>query len=132
SAVMLAAGFIPLLARFRITPGLAGLSVAILGIPPLILTDTATAAGGDPFAPVTSSGGAEPVFYGFVAAGIALELCRALFGRPVLTRLTGALTGAVVPAVLWAVTFWALEADARLGWTPALRWGSVMLAAMVG
>ena len=68
----------------------------------------------------------------FVAAAVALEVCRYALGRPVLDRLASAVTGAIVPALLWAVTFWALDAEDRLGWTPALRWGSIMLAAMIG
>jgi hypothetical protein len=132
SAVVLSAGFIPLLARFRITPGLALLSVSILGLPPLILTENSTTSGGDMFGAAPVSGGAEPIFYGFVAAGITLEVCRFLFGRPVLGRLAAAATGALVPSVLWAVAFWALEADSRMVWTPALRWGAVLLAAMIG
>lgn len=133
SAVVLVAGFIPLLVRFRITPGLALVGVAVLGVPPLLLTDSTTptnVAMFDPSAP-TSQGG-EPVLYGFIAAGVVLELCRFLLARPVLNRLTATVTAAAVPAFLWAVTFWVLDADDRLGWTPALRWGSVMLSALIG
>jgi hypothetical protein len=133
SAVILVVAFIPMLARFRITPGLTLVGMALLGLPPLILTDDTISprmAGSlDPNAP-TATGGA-PILYGFIAAGVGLEICRLLFARP-LGRLTAVVTAAVVPGLLWAVTFWSLESTNRLGWTPALRWGSVMLSAMVG
>lgn len=130
SGVLIVGGFMPMLTRFRITPGLMLIGMAVLGIPPLLLTDSSSQTDLYSIEPVAT--GAWPVFYGFLAAGVALEVGRAVFSRPVLGRLGATLTGAVVPAVLWAVTFWVLEAENRLGWTPALRWGSVMLAGMAG
>lgn len=134
SAVMLTAGFLPLMLRFRVKPGLLLIGCAVLGVPPLLLTDSTsgatTAAFYDPSA--STAHGGEPVLYGFIGAAVALELCRFAFSRPVLNRLTAVVTATVVPATLWAVTFWFLEASDRLGWTPALRWGSVMLSGMIG
>lgn len=133
SAVLLAAGFVPLLVRFSVTPGLVSVGLALLGLPPLILTDTSTPARGMYFEELTHSApGGRPVFYGFVAAALVIEACALVLARPTLGRLSAAVTGAAAPATLWAVTFWVLEADQRLGWSPALRWGSVILSAMIG
>ena len=133
SAVTLAAGLVPLLVRFSVTPGLVFVGFSLLGLPPLLLTDSTTPARGTYLVPVSQiAPGGRPVFFGFVAAALVIEVSRQLFARPTLTRFTAALTGAAAPAVLWAVTFWLLEADQRLGWSPALRWGSLMLSLMIG
>jgi hypothetical protein len=116
TAALVVAGFTPLLARFGVTRGLLGLGVATLGLPPVVLSGESSL----------------PVLVSFVAAGIAMEVAVALWARPTLGRVAAPVTGALVAGVLWAASFWALEADGRMWWTPALRWGSVMIAAMIG
>ena len=120
SAVLLAGGFVPLLARFRVPFGLIALAIALLGLPAMII------------APAGNRSGSMPVLAGFVAAGLVTEALYAFLGRPTLGKVTSVIVGAVGSATLWAVTFWMLEADSRLGWTPALRWGAVLLSAMIG
>ena len=116
TVAILVAGFTVLLTRFRITPGLCVVGIALLGVPGLYLADRSI----------------YPMVWGFVGAGVVVELCVAAMARPTLGRAAASLTGALTGASLWATTFFFLHLDHRLGWKEALGGGTVTLSALVG
>jgi hypothetical protein len=116
SPVLILSGFVILLGRFRVTPGLLLLGMAVLGVPPVVLAGRSSV----------------PVLVGFVAAGVVLELGVALTARPTLRPVAAAAVSAAVGSTLWAATFLALRAESRLYWSETMVAGSVMLAGMGG
>ncbi len=117
TSAVLSAAFSLVLIRFRPVPGALLGGFVALAIPALVVSDTAKI---------------YPLCVGFVAAGMALELCVLVLGRPTLGRIGAAVAGAAVGSSLWAATFVALRLDDRLGWSRALWSGTITLSAMVG
>ena len=116
SPVLVLTGFVVLLGRFRVTPGLLVAGMSVLGVPPVVLA-------GDH---------ALPVLVGFAAAGVVLEAGVAVFARPTLAPVGASLVAAAVGATLWTGTFVALRVESRLQWSETMVGGSIMLAAMAG
>lgn len=116
SPVLILSGFVLLLGRFRVTPGLLLVGMAVLGVPPVVLAGESSL----------------PVLIGFVAAGVVLEVGVALTARPTLRPVAASLVAAAVGSTLWAATFLALRAESRLNWSETMVYGSVMLAGMGG
>ncbi|CAN5671801.1 hypothetical protein BH10ACT1_BH10ACT1_28530 [soil metagenome] len=127
TAALLAAAVTLLLVRFRLVPGVLLVGFVLLGLPPLFVHG-ATAVDGTP----TSVGVLNPLTVGFTLAGVAAELCMALFGRPTLGRVGASVTGAAVAATMWAGTFVVLGIDDRLAWGQTLWGGTVTLSALIG
>lgn len=117
TAGLLSAAFSVVLIRFRLLPGMVLLGFVILGIPPLVVSDPETI---------------YPLTLGFVVAGLVIELCVALLGRPTLGRIGASVMGAALGASLWAASFVALAADDRLGWSEALWAGTITISGLVG
>lgn len=113
---LVVAGLTVVLVRFRLQPGWAFAMLLAIGLPALGI----------------SGSGIEPLVIGFGVAGLAVEGCVALLGRPTLDRVGASVTGAVLGATLWATTFLFLALDDRLAWGPSLWGGTVMLAALFG
>ena len=116
SPVLILSGFILLLGRFRVTPGLLLVGMAVLGVPPVVLAGESSV----------------PVLIGFVVAGVVREVGVALAARPTLRPAAASAVSAAVGSTLWAATFVALRAESRLNWSETMVYGSVMLAGMGG
>ncbi|MEO6628704.1 MAG: hypothetical protein ABIP03_09060 [Aquihabitans sp.] len=128
TAALVAAGFSILLTRFRIKPGLLLLGFIAIGVPGVVLSAGAGLSGSTSLAQATSL----PMFYGFVAGGIVFELGVLLWARPTLGRATASVVCGVASAMIWAVTFFFLHLDHRLGWEEALGAGAITLSGLVG
>jgi hypothetical protein len=117
TSALLAAAFTVVLVRFRLLPGAVLVGFLLLGIPPLVVSEPESI---------------YPLTLGFAAAGVVIEVCVLLLGRPTLGRVAASVTGAAAGAALWAATFAGLAADDRLAWTEALWAGTITLSALVG
>ncbi len=113
---LVTAGVTLVLIRFRLQPGWVFAIFLALGLP----------------ARPISGPDIEPLVIGFALAGLAAEFCVALLGRPTLDRVGASVTGAVIGASLWGMTFLFLEFDDRLLWGPSLWAGTVTLSALFG
>lgn len=114
---LVAAAFSVVLVRFRLLPGMVLVAFVCLGVPPLF---------------VSTPSSIFPLSIGFVAAGVAAEVCVVAFGRPTLDRLGASVMGGTAGAALWAATFAALALDGRLEWNESLWAGTVTLSGLVG
>lgn len=128
TAALMAGGFSILLTRFRIRPGLLMLGFVAIGAPGVFLSAGARLSGSNSLAESTSL----PMFYGFLAGGVVYELGVLILGRPTLGRATASIVCGVASSTIWAVTFFFLRLDQRLGWEEALGGGAITLSGLVG
>ncbi len=117
TSAMVAAAFAVVLVRFRMVPGMVLLGFVLLGLPPLIVSDTNQV---------------YPLTVGFIVAGALAEVAVAALGRPRLGRVGASVVGALMGGGLWAGSFAALGADGRLTWSHELWAGTITLSAFVG
>lgn len=93
--VVLTVGFVVPLCRFRLKPGLIVIGFALLVIPARVLSGVEV----------------MPLVYGFLAAGLVVEVGAGLLSRPVLGRVGASLVAALLGMSLWATSFAVLQGD---------------------
>ncbi|MCU1353033.1 MAG: hypothetical protein JWM05_2242 [Acidimicrobiales bacterium] len=119
TTVLLTVPWSMVLDRFRLFPGFALVSIAVLGIPPVVVNGSS----------------ARSMLFAFAAYGVVIELASMVLRRRGDRRAATwqrVLIGAAAPAALWATNILVISLDGLLSWSQAQWGGAITLAAIWG